>query len=51
MLWGTEITLVHFCPICSSNFQMFVIDKAEGDSCSLSEFTITGSTYAPEGEV
>ncbi|XP_023689576.1 sarcoplasmic/endoplasmic reticulum calcium ATPase 2 isoform X1 [Paramormyrops kingsleyae] len=31
--------------------RMFVIDKAEGDSCSLNEFTITGSTYAPEGEV
>lgn len=30
---------------------MFVVNKAEGDSCSLSEFTITGSTYAPEGEV
>uniref|UniRef100_A0A668W0X7 Calcium-transporting ATPase n=1 Tax=Oreochromis aureus TaxID=47969 RepID=A0A668W0X7_OREAU len=31
--------------------RMFIINKAEGDSCSLSEFTITGSTYAPEGEV
>ncbi|XP_070690440.1 sarcoplasmic/endoplasmic reticulum calcium ATPase 2-like isoform X3 [Pempheris klunzingeri] len=31
--------------------RMFVVGKAEGDSCSLSEFTITGSTYAPEGEV
>uniref|UniRef100_A0A8C4EPK7 Calcium-transporting ATPase n=1 Tax=Dicentrarchus labrax TaxID=13489 RepID=A0A8C4EPK7_DICLA len=31
--------------------RMFVVNKAEGDSCSLSEFTITGSTYAPEGEV
>ncbi|XP_070760620.1 sarcoplasmic/endoplasmic reticulum calcium ATPase 2 isoform X3 [Enoplosus armatus] len=31
--------------------RMFTINKAEGDSCSLSEFTITGSTYAPEGEV
>ncbi|XP_048845273.1 sarcoplasmic/endoplasmic reticulum calcium ATPase 2 [Brienomyrus brachyistius] len=31
--------------------RMFIIDKAEGDSCSLNEFTITGSTYAPEGEV
>uniref|UniRef100_A0A668VWH8 Calcium-transporting ATPase n=1 Tax=Oreochromis aureus TaxID=47969 RepID=A0A668VWH8_OREAU len=30
--------------------RMFIINKAEGDSCSLSEFTITGSTYAPEGE-
>ncbi|XP_019949346.1 sarcoplasmic/endoplasmic reticulum calcium ATPase 2 isoform X2 [Paralichthys olivaceus] len=31
--------------------RMFTINKAEGDSCSLSEFTVTGSTYAPEGEV
>lgn len=32
-------------------FQMFVLNKIEHNSCSLSEFTITGSTYAPEGEV
>ncbi|XP_061117948.1 sarcoplasmic/endoplasmic reticulum calcium ATPase 2b [Conger conger] len=31
--------------------RMFTVDTAEGDSCSLSEFTITGSTYAPEGAV
>eukprot|EP00064_Thunnus_orientalis_P000397 superscaffoldBa00000019_g397 len=31
--------------------RMFIMNKAEGDSCSLTEFTITGSTYAPEGEV
>uniref|UniRef100_UPI003AAAE105 sarcoplasmic/endoplasmic reticulum calcium ATPase 2 isoform X3 n=1 Tax=Centroberyx gerrardi TaxID=166262 RepID=UPI003AAAE105 len=31
--------------------RMFIVNKAEGDSCSLTEFTITGSTYAPEGEV
>ncbi|KAM9305100.1 sarcoplasmic/endoplasmic reticulum calcium ATPase 1 isoform 1-T1 [Gastrophryne carolinensis] len=31
--------------------RMFVIDKVEGDVCNLNEFTITGSTYAPEGEV
>ncbi|CAL1616471.1 unnamed protein product [Knipowitschia caucasica] len=31
--------------------RMFILNKAEGDSCSLSEFTVTGSTYAPEGEV
>ncbi|XP_042074792.1 sarcoplasmic/endoplasmic reticulum calcium ATPase 3-like [Haplochromis burtoni] len=31
--------------------RMFIVNKAEGDNCSLSEFTITGSTYAPEGEV
>uniref|UniRef100_A0A8C8EQ66 Calcium-transporting ATPase n=1 Tax=Oncorhynchus tshawytscha TaxID=74940 RepID=A0A8C8EQ66_ONCTS len=31
--------------------RMFIIDQADGNSCSLNEFTITGSTYAPEGEV
>uniref|UniRef100_A0A1A8UCV3 Calcium-transporting ATPase n=1 Tax=Nothobranchius furzeri TaxID=105023 RepID=A0A1A8UCV3_NOTFU len=31
--------------------RMFIVSRAEGESCSLSEFTITGSTYAPEGEV
>lgn len=31
--------------------KMFVIDKVEGQKCSLHEFSITGSTYAPEGEV
>ncbi|XP_064165680.1 sarcoplasmic/endoplasmic reticulum calcium ATPase 2b [Anguilla rostrata] len=31
--------------------RMFIVDSAEGDSCSLSEFTITGSTYTPEGVV
>uniref|UniRef100_A0A4W5LIC2 Calcium-transporting ATPase n=1 Tax=Hucho hucho TaxID=62062 RepID=A0A4W5LIC2_9TELE len=30
--------------------RMFIIDQAEGNSCSLKEFTITGSTYAPEGQ-
>ncbi|KAI1882432.1 hypothetical protein AGOR_G00250640 [Albula goreensis] len=31
--------------------RMFIIEKVEGESCSLNEFTITGSTYAPEGGV
>lgn len=31
--------------------RMFVMDKVEGDVCSLNEFTISGSTYAPEGDV
>ncbi|KAK2491594.1 hypothetical protein MC885_021572 [Smutsia gigantea] len=31
--------------------RMFILDKIEGDTCSLNEFTITGSTYAPIGEV
>lgn len=34
-----------------SPLQMFIIDKVEGDTCVLNEFSITGSTYAPEGEV
>ncbi|KAJ6656703.1 hypothetical protein lerEdw1_003590 [Lerista edwardsae] len=31
--------------------RMFIVDRVEGDSCSLNEFTVTGSTYAPMGEV
>ncbi|KAL0994772.1 hypothetical protein UPYG_G00126970 [Umbra pygmaea] len=31
--------------------RMLVVDKVEDSSCSLHEFTITGSTYAPEGQV
>ncbi|KFV70267.1 Sarcoplasmic/endoplasmic reticulum calcium ATPase 1, partial [Dryobates pubescens] len=31
--------------------KMFIVDKVEGDLCLLNEFSITGSTYAPEGEV
>ncbi|KAM5198007.1 sarcoplasmic/endoplasmic reticulum calcium ATPase 1 isoform 1-T1 [Hipposideros larvatus] len=31
--------------------KMFIIDKVDGDACILNEFSITGSTYAPEGEV
>uniref|UniRef100_A0A7N6B6W1 Calcium-transporting ATPase n=1 Tax=Anabas testudineus TaxID=64144 RepID=A0A7N6B6W1_ANATE len=31
--------------------RMFVVDSVSKDHCSLSEFTVTGSTYAPEGEV
>ncbi|XP_076860228.1 sarcoplasmic/endoplasmic reticulum calcium ATPase 2 isoform X1 [Brachyhypopomus gauderio] len=31
--------------------RMFILDKVENDSCSLTEFTISGSTYAPEGDV
>lgn len=30
---------------------MFIMNQAAGNDCSLTEFTITGSTYAPEGEV
>lgn len=31
--------------------RMFVVEKIEGTHCSLHEFSITGSTYAPEGQV
>ncbi|XP_075034455.1 sarcoplasmic/endoplasmic reticulum calcium ATPase 2 [Mixophyes fleayi] len=31
--------------------RMFIIDRVEGDNCFLNEFSITGSTYAPVGEV
>ncbi|KAG9492571.1 hypothetical protein GDO78_000849, partial [Eleutherodactylus coqui] len=31
--------------------KMFVVEKIEGTNCSLYEFSITGSTYAPEGQV
>ncbi|XP_068101391.1 sarcoplasmic/endoplasmic reticulum calcium ATPase 2 isoform X1 [Hyperolius riggenbachi] len=31
--------------------RMFVVDRVEGDNCFLNEFSATGSTYAPMGEV
>uniref|UniRef100_A0A8C7P184 Calcium-transporting ATPase n=1 Tax=Oncorhynchus mykiss TaxID=8022 RepID=A0A8C7P184_ONCMY len=31
--------------------RMFVVDKVEDSSCAVHEFSITGSTYAPEGQV
>uniref|UniRef100_A0A8C7QSG7 Calcium-transporting ATPase n=1 Tax=Oncorhynchus mykiss TaxID=8022 RepID=A0A8C7QSG7_ONCMY len=31
--------------------QIFVVDSVSGERCALSEFSVTGSTYAPEGEV
>ncbi|XP_043942467.1 sarcoplasmic/endoplasmic reticulum calcium ATPase 1 isoform X1 [Protopterus annectens] len=31
--------------------KMFIIEKVDNDICTLNEFSITGSTYAPEGEV
>ncbi|MBN3311762.1 AT2A2 ATPase, partial [Atractosteus spatula] len=31
--------------------RMFVVESLAGQHCTLSEFTVTGSTYAPEGEV
>uniref|UniRef100_A0A8B9LV30 Calcium-transporting ATPase n=1 Tax=Astyanax mexicanus TaxID=7994 RepID=A0A8B9LV30_ASTMX len=31
--------------------RMFVVDLVAGERCVMNEFTVTGSTYAPEGEV
>ncbi|KAG2463928.1 AT2A1 ATPase, partial [Polypterus senegalus] len=31
--------------------KMFIVDKVEGDTCVLNDFNISGSKYAPEGEV
>uniref|UniRef100_A0A7N5ZZL0 Calcium-transporting ATPase n=1 Tax=Anabas testudineus TaxID=64144 RepID=A0A7N5ZZL0_ANATE len=31
--------------------RMFIADKVEDSSCYLHEFSITGSTYAPEGQI
>lgn len=31
--------------------QMFVVAEAEADACRLHEFTISGTTYTPEGQV
>lgn len=37
--------------LCLFPLQMFVMEKVEGAQCSLHEFSITGSTYAPEGQM
>uniref|UniRef100_A0AAQ5ZLV9 P-type Ca(2+) transporter n=1 Tax=Amphiprion ocellaris TaxID=80972 RepID=A0AAQ5ZLV9_AMPOC len=31
--------------------RMFIADKVDDSSCTLHEFSITGSTYAPEGQI
>ncbi|XP_062448258.1 sarcoplasmic/endoplasmic reticulum calcium ATPase 3 isoform X2 [Rhea pennata] len=31
--------------------RMFIMEKVEGTQCSLHEFSVTGSTYAPEGQI
>ncbi|EMP37093.1 Sarcoplasmic/endoplasmic reticulum calcium ATPase 2 [Chelonia mydas] len=31
--------------------RIFILERVEGDTCFLNEFTVTGSTYAPMGEV
>ncbi|PWA23204.1 hypothetical protein CCH79_00002195 [Gambusia affinis] len=44
------IQLMLKCIICYIQL-MFVTDKVEDSSCTLHEFSITGSTYAPEGQI
>ena len=46
-LWTRRVS--HMC--APPSLQMFIIDRVDGDLCLLNEFSITGSTYAPEGEV
>ncbi|XP_072443593.1 sarcoplasmic/endoplasmic reticulum calcium ATPase 2 [Chiloscyllium punctatum] len=31
--------------------RMFIVDKVEGEQCFLNEFSVSGSTYSPEGQV
>ncbi|XP_009075314.1 PREDICTED: sarcoplasmic/endoplasmic reticulum calcium ATPase 3, partial [Acanthisitta chloris] len=31
--------------------RMFIMEKVEGTQCSMHEFSITGSTYTPEGQI
>ncbi|XP_041058015.1 sarcoplasmic/endoplasmic reticulum calcium ATPase 2 isoform X1 [Carcharodon carcharias] len=31
--------------------RMFIVDKVEGEQCSLKEFSVSGSTYNPEGQI
>ncbi|XP_048411766.1 sarcoplasmic/endoplasmic reticulum calcium ATPase 2 [Stegostoma tigrinum] len=31
--------------------RMFIVDKVEGEQCSLNEFSVSGSTYSPEGQI
>jgi len=51
---GTWIVLKNHClMLCLhlSPLQMFIMEKVEGTQCSLHEFSVTGSTYAPEGQM
>ena len=45
------ISYFNVCLCACVCVQMFVVDSVSGERCRLSEFTVTGSTYAPEGEV
>lgn len=45
-----QLIISLFC-VFFSPLQMFVTDKVEDSGCSLHEFSITGSTYAPEGQM
>lgn len=42
-------TSMNLSPLLCS--QMFVVAEAEAGTCRLHEFTISGTTYTPEGEV
>ncbi|XP_006922470.1 sarcoplasmic/endoplasmic reticulum calcium ATPase 3 [Pteropus alecto] len=37
--------------LCAPHPQMFVVAEVEASACRLHEFTVSGTTYAPEGEV
>lgn len=45
-----EVRAVSSCR-CAPHPQMFVVAEAEAGACRLHEFTISGTTYAPEGQV
>ncbi len=42
---------MHGCACVFVWVQLFIVDVVAGERCLLNEFTVTGSTYAPEGEV
>ena len=50
-----DIHILHFisftAPFWPPPLQMFVFDKIEGGEISTHQFEVTGSKYAPEGEV
>lgn len=53
MLGAWVVPTNHCLMLCLhlSLSQMFIMEKVEGTQCSLHEFSITGSTYAPEGQM
>lgn len=46
-----KLTILPLFVFVFSPLQMFIADKVEDSNCSLHEFSITGSTYAPEGQM